>query len=277
MTERPETATGRKMTAAARPKGRFALIVAAALGLGAAAGLAGVYGIGGDPRNVVASVPLSAGENAGNGATGEASQADDQASASGDASACRAASETGRRLADLAKGELAAFAPTLKPTRIPDLAFLGPDGTPLTLKEVGGSGLKLVNIWATWCVPCREEMPALDELQATLGNTGTPGFSVVAINIDTRDTEKPKRFMEETGIKRLALYTDPKAKAFQELRAVGRGFGLPTTMLIDADGCEIGHIAGPAEWAGADALALIRAALGETPAAPPAAAQPAAP
>lgn len=276
MTERPETPAGRERTEAARRGRRRLLIVAAALLLGAAAALAGVYGIGGDPRNAIATGGEQAGQNGAGTVTSQGSQVNSQASVSGaDVTgkdpACRAASDIGRRIADLAKGELAAFAPTLTPTRIPDLAFLGPDGQPLKLSEVGGDGLKLVNIWATWCVPCREEMPALDELQATLGSTGagtsSPGFSVVAVNIDTRDPEKPKKFMDETGIKHLALYTDPKAKAFQELRTVGRGFGLPTTMLIDADGCEIGHIAGPAEWASPDALALIRAALG-TPAAP---------
>ncbi len=267
MTERPETPAG--------PGGRRRLILAAALLLGAAAGLAGVYGIGGGTRNAVAITGAGTAAGQANLATSqvnsqanpEASQVDDQASVTGADAACASASETGRRIADLAKGELAAFAPTLKPTRIPDLAFLGPDGEKLTLSQVGGTGLKLVNIWATWCVPCREEMPALDKLQATLGSPGAgappSGFSVVALNIDTRDPEKPKRFLEETGIRHLALYTDPKAKAFQELRTVGRGFGLPTTMLIDAQGCEIGHIAGPAEWASPDALALIRTALGE--------------
>ncbi|WP_246252430.1 thiol:disulfide interchange protein TlpA [Ancylobacter pratisalsi] len=231
----------------ARPKGRVALILAAAIILGAAAGLAGVYGIGGGTRNVVATAPVST------------------APASGGDAACAAASETGRRIADLATGDLAAFAPTLKPTRIPDLAFLDPQGETTRLAAVGGDGLKLVNVWATWCVPCRKEMPALDQLQRELGSREGDGkdFEVVAINIDTRDPEKPKTFMAETGIHDLALYTDPKAKSFQDLRAVGRGFGLPTTMLIDAQGCEIGHIAGPAEWAGPDALALIRAALAD--------------
>ncbi|MDQ0511305.1 thiol:disulfide interchange protein TlpA [Ancylobacter amanitiformis] len=256
MTERPEDATPPEGRGTARAKGRFALIVAAALVLGAAAGLAGVYGIGGGGRNAVAQHEAPA-------APEEATIA-----ARGGDAACTAASDTGRRIADLAKGELAAFAPTLKPTRIPDLAFLAPDGTPSSLSKVGGDGLKLVNIWATWCVPCRKEMPALDELQGTLGATtatgkdatALPGFAVIAINIDQRNPEKPKTFMDETGIRHLALYTDPKAQAFQDLRAVGRGFGLPTTMLIDAQGCEIGHIAGPAEWASPDAVALIEAA-----------------
>lgn len=258
MTERPEDATGPEGEGPVRPKGRFALIVAAAILLGAIAGLAGVYGIGGGARNAVATVPL-------------APAADTASPPLAAEAACQAASDIGRRLATLATGELAAFAPTEKPTRIPDLALIGPDGQPTTLAQVGGDGLKLVNIWATWCVPCRKEMPALDELQAMLGTrggAGKPGFEVVTVNIDTRDPAKPKAFFEETGIKNLVLYTDPKAQAFQDLRVVGRGFGLPTTMLIDAQGCEIGHIAGPAEWASPDAVALVKAALAEAAAGP---------
>lgn len=258
MTERPEDAGGPASEGSPRRKGRFALILAAALVAGAAAGLAGVYGIGGGPRNVVATGPVTPSSPGAAAVTSQGGEVDSQ---------CGAASEAGKRLASLATGELAAFAVTEKPTRIPDLAFLGPDGQPTRLSQVGGDGLKLVNIWATWCVPCRKEMPALDALQAALGSRGgegTPGFEVVAVNIDTRDPAKPKTFFEETGIKNLALYADPKAQAFQDLRVVGRGFGLPTTMLIDAQGCEIGHIAGPAEWAGADAQALVKAALAET-------------
>ncbi|MCK0206561.1 TlpA family protein disulfide reductase [Starkeya koreensis] len=254
MTERPEDATGTGTAGQARPRGRFALIILAALLLGVLAGLAGVYGIGGLGRNADATPPASA----------PTTSASASSAPAGEDASCGAASETAGKIADLARGELAAFAPTLKPTRIPDLAFLGPDGTPAKLSQVGGDGLKLVNVWATWCVPCRKEMPALDELQAKLGRKGggdMPGFEVVALNIDTRDPAKPKTFFDEIDIKHLALYADPKAQAFQDLRAVGRGFGLPTTMLIDAKGCEIGHIAGPAEWASGDAVALIEAAL----------------
>ncbi|MFT0859954.1 thiol:disulfide interchange protein TlpA [Ancylobacter sp. G4_0304] len=260
MTERsqdnPEDRPGPRDGAGRARRGRLVLLVAGALVLGAAAGLAGVYGINGAPRNADA------------GAS-DVADAPAPVATAPDAAQCKAASETARRISALATGELAAFAPTLTPTRIPDLAFLDPEGKPLRLADTGGKGdgkgLRLVNIWATWCVPCRTEMPALDELEGTLGGKD---FSVVAINIDTRDPEKPRKFMAETGIKHLALYTDPKAAAFQELRTVGRGFGLPTTMLIDGNGCEIGHIAGPAEWASPDAVKLIRAALAPEGAAP---------
>jgi thiol-disulfide isomerase/thioredoxin len=101
-------------------------------------------------------------------------------------------------------------------------------------------------------------MPALDELQAKLG--GSP-FEVISINIDTRDADKPRTWLKEVGIVRLGYYTDASAKVFQDLKLVGRAIGMPTTILVDPVGCEIGTIAGPAEWASEDALALLRAAL----------------
>ena len=119
----------------------------------------------------------------------------------------------------------------------------------------------LFNLWATWCVPCRKEMPALDELQAKLGGAD---FEVVAVNIDTRDPEKPRAWLKEVGIERLAYYADPAAKVFQELKQAGKAWGMPTTILVDGAGCEIGTLAGPAEWASEDAIKLVSAALGRT-------------
>jgi thiol-disulfide isomerase/thioredoxin len=116
----------------------------------------------------------------------------------------------------------------------------------------------LLNLWATWCVPCRKEMPALDTLEQRLGG---PGFEVVAINIDTRDPDKPKAWLKEVGVEKLAYYADPDAKVFQDLKGIGRAFGMPTTLLLDRQGCEIGTIAGPAEWASPDAVKLIQAAI----------------
>jgi thiol-disulfide isomerase/thioredoxin len=103
-------------------------------------------------------------------------------------------------------------------------------------------------------------MPALDVLQQRLGG---PAFEVVAVNIDTRDPDKPKTFLKELGITKLAYYADSTAKTFQDLKEIGRAFGMPTTLLVDKQGCEIGTIAGPAEWASDDAVKLIQAALGK--------------
>jgi hypothetical protein len=103
-------------------------------------------------------------------------------------------------------------------------------------------------------------MPALDALQEKLGGSD---FEVVAVNIDTRDGDKPKAWLKDMGISRLAYYADPNAKVFQDLKAVGRAFGMPTTLLIDPNGCEIGTVAGPAEWSSDDAVKLVRDALGK--------------
>lgn len=142
---------------------------------------------------------------------------------------------------------------------VPDLRFADGAGAPRSLADFRGRVI-LLNLWATWCVPCRKEMPALDALQRQLGG---PGFEVVAVNIDTRDPDKPKAWLAETGIKDLAYYADPSAKIFQDLKAVGKAFGMPTTLVVDPSGCEIAALAGPAEWASGDALTFMKTALGK--------------
>jgi len=198
---------------------------------GVVVGLAGVYGIATLTRN-----------------------------AGGDAArdvACRPAVEIAKKVAPFARGEVAAVNVAKSPLKLPDLAFQDAAGKPRTLSDWRGRTV-LLNLWATWCVPCRQEMPALDALEQRLGG---PGFEVVTINIDTRDPDKPKAWLNEVGITKLAYYADPAAKTFQDLKSIGRAFGMPTTLLIDPNGCEIGTIAGPAEWASDDAIKLIQAAL----------------
>ncbi|MDO9058923.1 MAG: TlpA disulfide reductase family protein, partial [Bradyrhizobium sp.] len=131
--------------------------------------------------------------------------------------ACRPAVELARKIAPLAHGEVAALTMATAPLRLPDLAFDDATGQPRKLSDWRGR-IVLVNLWATWCVPCRKEMPALDELQAKLGGAE---FEVVAINIDTRDPEKPKNFLKDANLTRLGYFSDPKAKVFQDLKAVG--------------------------------------------------------
>jgi thiol-disulfide isomerase/thioredoxin len=174
----------------------------------------------------------------------------------GDA-ACTAAVEVAKKIAPLAHGEVAAVTMASAPLRLPDLAFEDGDGKPRKLSDWRGKTV-LLNLWATWCVPCRKEMPALDELQGKLGGKD---FEVVAVNIDTRDPDKPKNFLKEARLNRLAYFTDQKAKSFQDLKNVGRALGMPTSVLLDAQGCELGTIAGPAEWASEDAIKLIKAAM----------------
>lgn len=180
-------------------------------------------------------------------------------SASTGPAACTATLERAKRTAPFAKGEVAAVAVASKPMAVPNLSFRDADGAQKTLADWRGKTV-LLNLWATWCVPCRQEMPALNALQEQLGG---PDFQVVAVNIDTRDPDKPLAWLREAKIDKLGYYADPSAKVFQDLKAVGKAFGMPTTLLIDPDGCEIASLAGPAEWAGEDAQKLIRAALGK--------------
>jgi thiol-disulfide isomerase/thioredoxin len=170
--------------------------------------------------------------------------------------ACRGAVDTARRVAPLIHGEVAALTAATSPLRLPDLAFEDADGKPKQLSDWRGKTV-LVNLWATWCVPCRKEMPALESLQTRLAG---PDFEVVAINIDTRDPDKPKNFLKEANLNRLGYFSDSKAKVFQDLKAVGRALGMPTSVLVDGQGCEIATIAGPAEWGSDDAIKLISAA-----------------
>ena len=171
---------------------------------------------------------------------------------------CAPAIATASRIAPLARGEVAALAVARTPFRLPDLSFKDSAGRERTLNDWRGRTV-LLNLWATWCVPCRKEMPALDTLQADLGGGK---FDVVAVNIDTRDPQKPLNFLKDIGVSHLAYYSDDSAKVFQELKAAGKAFGMPTTLLVDPSGCEIGEMAGPAEWASADGIKLVSAIIG---------------
>ena len=171
--------------------------------------------------------------------------------------ACADAARLAERLAPLARGEVAAFTVADGSLRLPDLAFRDASRTERHLADWRGRTV-LLNLWATWCVPCRKEMPALDALEGKLGG---PAFEVVAVNIDTRGADKPRAWLKEVGIGRLGYYADPSAKVFQDLKIMGRAAGMPTTLLVDPAGCEIGTIAGPAEWSSEDAVRLVTAAL----------------
>ncbi len=171
--------------------------------------------------------------------------------------ACAADAATLARLRPLATGEVAAFQLASEPKPLPPLAFAGPDGEALDVASFKGRTV-LLNLWATWCIPCRKEMPALSTVQSQLGG---PGFEVVAINIDTRNLERPRQWLTDNGIDKLAYYSDAKANVFQDLRAANLAIGMPTTILVDSKGCALGVLHGAAEWASADARALINAAM----------------
>jgi thiol-disulfide isomerase/thioredoxin len=215
----------------AHAKKRLAMVLAGGVA-GVAVGLAGVY-----------VMTTLIGNKGGTGAS----------------AACRPAVDLAKKVAPFARGEVAAVNMARAPLKVPALTFHDATGAAKTLDDFRGKTV-LLNLWATWCVPCRKEMPALDELQGKLSG---PNFEVVAINIDTRDPDKPKSFLKEANLTRLGYFSDPKAKVFQDLKAIGRALGMPTSVLVDPQGCEIATIAGPAEWASEDALKLLRAATGK--------------
>ncbi len=156
-------------------------------------------------------------------------------------------------LAGLSKGSMAPLVARSEPIDLAEFSFADKDGGTKTLKDFAGK-VVLLNIWATWCVPCREEMPALDKLEAKLGGKD---FAVVAVNIDKGGPDKAAAFLQETGVTHLPLYTDPDGKLFATLKAVG----MPTTLIIDREGREIARLVGPADWASPEALAVIVAAI----------------
>lgn len=138
------------------------------------------------------------------------------------------------------------------PRELPPISFQNEVGKTVSLADFRGR-VVLLNIWATWCPPCREEMPSLDRLNAKRGG---PVFEVVALSID-RDTALVKPFYQEFGVQTLRGYFDPSSKVSSTLRAPG----VPTTLLIDQEGREIGRTLGPAAWDSRQVEALIDAAL----------------
>jgi thiol-disulfide isomerase/thioredoxin len=179
------------------------------------------------------------------------------AEGSGEADSCAAKAEKAKAVAASATGDVAAMLPADPPQSLKFIAFNGLDGKPTTLEAMAGKTL-LVNLWATWCAPCRAEMPALDALQASKGGQA---FEVVAINVDTGDDTKPKKFLAETGVKTLGYYRDATMGVFNALKERSLALGLPVTLLVDAEGCLIAGMNGPANWAGVDAEKLIDAAV----------------
>lgn len=147
------------------------------------------------------------------------------------------------------------FAVHEMPKPLPEIQFEGGDGQQHALSGFRGKVL-LLNIWATWCGPCRREMPTLNRLQAELGG---PDFEVMALSIDRAGTDVVRKFYAEVGVTHLAMYIDNSGKAARELGAVG----LPTTLLIDREGREIGRLVGPAEWDAPEMVAFIRNHLAE--------------
>ena len=152
----------------------------------------------------------------------------------------------------LSSGEMQTFVFSKSPELVPEFKFEDAGGV-RTLADWKGK-VVLLNLWATWCAPCRKEMPALDRLQKALGGDQ---FEVVALSVDRAGAPASKKFLEEAKVANLKLYTESTSKSIGTLRAAG----LPTTILIDREGREVGRLAGPAEWDSADAKKLIQSVI----------------
>jgi thiol-disulfide isomerase/thioredoxin len=155
--------------------------------------------------------------------------------------------------AELHSSDQAPFAAVPTPRPIAAFSFTDGDDAPLTLADFHGR-MVLLNLWATWCVPCRKEMPALDRLQAKLGG---PDFTVLPVSIDHRGRDVIARFYHELGLKSLGIYVDKSANVTYAVNAIA----MPTTLLVDAQGRELGRVVGPAEWDGAAMLSRLTSYL----------------
>jgi thiol-disulfide isomerase/thioredoxin len=152
----------------------------------------------------------------------------------------------------LAVGEMTAFVFRSTPEPLPPFTFTDAAGQPRSLADFNGK-VVLLNLWATWCAPCRKEMPGLDRLQ---GAQGGPTFEVVALSVDRQGAPVAQKFLTDIGVRHLHLYVDSGARSLSTWGITG----LPTTILIGRDGREIGRLAGPAEWDTPDAMRLVEAA-----------------
>lgn len=148
------------------------------------------------------------------------------------------------------------IAPVTPPKPVPSLTFVDDAAHALNLADFKGRAVVL-NFWATWCVPCRQEMPSLDRLQAKLGG---PRFQVVAVSIDKRGIAVVQPFYRELHLRSLGTYLDPSGKATSVLGIEG----VPATLLIDADGREIGRKLGALEWDSPAVIDTLQKAFGLT-------------
>ncbi|MEM8855799.1 MAG: TlpA disulfide reductase family protein [Pseudomonadota bacterium] len=169
---------------------------------------------------------------------------------------CHAAGEIQTAVAPLAEGAMAAFT-TVDPVDITNLPFDGRDEAARTIADLKGR-TTLLNLWATWCAPCRVEMPELAALHTAFSS---PDFAVVAVSIDNRDANKPENFLTETGADVLDYHREPTLTLFNSLRAAGLAQGMPTTLLLGPDGCVAGVVHGYASWNAPQAHRLIRTAV----------------
>ncbi len=150
-------------------------------------------------------------------------------------------------------GEMSNFVFKSAPEPLDDVAFVDGEEKPMTLADFKGR-VVLLNLWATWCAPCRKEMPGLDRLQAEMGSDQ---FEVVALSVDRAGVAASQKFLDQIKVTSLKTYVDATAKVSKPLRVVG----MPTTILIDREGREVGRLIGPAEWDTEEAKRLIKSIM----------------
>lgn len=150
-------------------------------------------------------------------------------------------------------GDISAFQPTAEARPAPAISFADGKGKSLTLADFRGK-VVVLNLWATWCTPCVAEMPMLDRLQQQLGDEGV---EVLALSVDRGGSKAVEEFYQRTGVRHLGIYVDPSMRVTTDIRAPG----LPTTLIIDPEGTELGRVIGPMEWDSPEAIELVRTAL----------------
>lgn len=156
-------------------------------------------------------------------------------------------------LSDFAVGHVQNFTAHDEARAIGEAVFKNKDGEKIGFDAFRGK-VVLVNLWATWCAPCRHEMPSIDRLAQQLKG---PDFDVVAVSVDLGGDDKAKAFYEEIQVGNLDFYIDPTGR----IGAAFRAFGLPLTVILDAEGREMGRLVGPAEWDSPEAVDLVKAAI----------------
>lgn len=180
------------------------------------------------------------------------------ANASGGLPALAGPAPDAGQLAALREGDMKKLEVHAEPKAVPDIAFKDADGKEHRISDYRGKYL-VVNFWATWCAPCRKEMPTLDRLQAEMG-----GDDLQVLPIATIRNTLPavKRFFAEDGIKALPILIDPQAELAHRMGVMG----LPVTVIVNPEGQEIGRLIGEADWSGDDARAVLGALIGARPA-----------
>jgi thiol-disulfide isomerase/thioredoxin len=173
------------------------------------------------------------------------------------AAECAPQTAAAQKIDAAATGQLAALNGTGTGRGYAAMRFTDAAGKPVTLKDFAGKTL-LVNFWASWCIPCRAEMPALDKLAAAENG---PDFMVLPINLDlgSGGLDKAKKFLADGGFTHLPLYADSTMDAFKQLQTAAVATGLPSSLLLDKKGCEIGVLQGPAVWDSPDGSKVIEA------------------